>query len=390
MATEQNPRKPAANTPSRQSRPDLLVLLDPQLGLCRQIARGVWAYAAEDPQWWVRVGTVPSPNTLRRLVPDDLAGVIGFFGSGDLEDAAIETYLHAPVVNVSARPRESRLLRVLADNVQVGRLAGEHLLNQGFRHFAFAPISGHGYSIQREDGFREVIEEAGHEVLPGASSIRELPDWLGSLPRPVGVLVATDARAVQVLQACREVGLAVPEDVAIVGVDNDEYLCESSPIGISSVDPAGRRIGYHAAKLVAEIDAGGSSPGKPILTPPGRVVVRPSSDTTAIEDTDVAFAVRFIRDHACEKLRVDEILDHLDISRRTLEKRFRKHIGRTLHEEIRRVQMDTACMLLSETDLQIPEVAARAGFSDRKRFTTTFSDLFGLPPIRYRRQNRRR
>lgn len=370
-------------------RPHLLVLLAPELGFCRGIAQGIWAYAAENPRWWVRIGSLPSPAVLARVSQQNLAGVIGFFGTGELERIAMGL-CDGLVINVSARMTESALSRVLTDNVRVGRIAAEHLLLQGFSHFAFVPQTGHLYSIERERGFREALEEAGYELAHLCAQIRDLPHWLRALPKPIGLLASTDTRALQIVQICREQGIAVPEEIAVIGVDNDEFLCESTQLSLSSVDTRGDRVGYRASQLLADVLDGADPAAGPILTPPGGIIVRHSSDTTAISDPDVAFAMRYIRDHACRGMTIEQLVDHLTISRRSLERRFREHLGRTLHEEMHRVQMEHAKLLLRETELHVPEIAERCGYRNRRRFSKAFGKTTGQNPRDFRMQSRRR
>ena len=365
--------------PKRQ----ILVLMDPQYGFCREIVRGIRAFADAHGGWSLRWGN-PHVAVLRAMKPDECAGLICFFGSEDTDRVAAREF-PVPTVNCSARQARSLLPRVLVDNAAAGRRAAEHLLERGFTNFAFHGIGGHFYSEERGRGFSDAVREAGCTcAVPPAGHLRELAAWLSGLERPVGILAADDRRAQRIIEACLDLGLGVPEEAAVVGVDDDEFLCESAAVPLSSVDTRGWRVGQRAAELLADLVAGKPRPADPILVPPGDVMTRRSTDTVAVDDPDLIVAVKFIRDHACERMRVEDIIENLRISRRTLEKRFKAALGRTLHEEIRRAQLDRARHLLTQTRLDIAEVADRAGFCDRKAFHKVFAEAMGMPPGVYR------
>jgi LacI family transcriptional regulator len=216
---------------------------------------------------------------------------------------------------------------------------------------------------------------------------QEIARWLRSLPRPVGVMACYDLRGRQVLDACRRVGLAVPDEVAVVGVDNDELLCSLADPPLSSVQPDARRTGYEAAALLERLMAGAERPrGQAVLVEPLGVVTRRSTDVLAVEDADVSAALRFVRDHACGGIGVKDVLAAVPLSRRVLEARFRKLLGRSPHAEIARVQFDRVRHLLRETRLPLDEVARRAGFRNGEYLSTAFRRQFGVPPSAYRRE----
>jgi LacI family transcriptional regulator len=195
----------------------------------------------------------------------------------------------------------------------------------------------------------------------------------------------------QVLEACRQIDAAVPDEVAVVGVDNDELLCELADPPLSSVFPDTQRTGYVAAELLDKLMSGHRVPPKGHFIEPLGVIVRESSDVLAIEDADVSQAVRFIRAHACEGINVHDVLTagHIPLSRRVLESRFKKLIGRTPHEEIDRVQLNRVKELLRETDLPLTEIARRAGYEHVEYLSVVFKKKVGTPPSQYRRVHRK-
>jgi LacI family transcriptional regulator len=217
-----------------------------------------------------------------------------------------------------------------------------------------------------------------------------LMDWLKSQPKLVGVLASNDVQGAQVSECCRQLKLLVPEQVAIVGVDNDDVLCELSRPSLSSVALPGERIGYEAAQLLDQW-LSGNRPGRQLIVlPPAGVVVRQSSDLLAVPDPDVSAAVRFIQRNAHRVLRVEDVLRQVPIARRALERRFKKTLQHSISEEIRRVHLERSKQLLLDTDHSIAAVARLAGFHDGRQLSILFRRAVGMTPSAFRRQFRLR
>lgn len=362
----------------------------------REIVRGVAAYARNRPDWEFfgeRSGFL-----------QPVMGMDHWKGDGAivLADAQRMRQLRRrrmPAVNVSAICEQRPLPSVLPDNREIGRLAARALLDDGFRRFAFAGFHGHFYAQQRMAGFREVVEKAGLKVrLPdykptgsewwdGSPSERKaLGQWLKRQEFPLGLLAACDQRAVQVIKAAQAAGLQVPEQVAVIGVDNDEMGCDLTRPRLSSVDPNARQVGYRAAELLESLIAGQDSPQEPIRVPPLGLVRRASSDILAVEDRDVARALEFIRDSVETPTTVDDVLDRVGVSRSSLERKFHRQIGRTPLQEIRRVHLQAVRQLLIETQLPMSEIARRCGFSSPERLATVFGQQEGTTPTEFRRR----
>jgi len=367
--------------------PMVMVLVPMQDRFARQIVRGARAYVVAHQPWWLRCGGLTSVDGLRKLCAA-ADGVVAFFGNPDHEQAVLDAGV--PAVNVSSRLADTRLPLVQPDHRAIGRIAAAHLLDRGFERFAFAGPVGHGYAAARLAGFEAAVGGAGFtcEVAPQSVALRH--GWIAGLPTPVGVLAANDTEARRAADYCHELDIAVPEQVAIVGVDDDPDICESSHVSISSIDTRGFEVGERAAALLADLMGGDPPPQEPILIPPGELTVRRSTDVVAVADPDLAFTMRYIREHACDPLRVEEVLAHLTVSRRTLEKRFKAAFGRTLHNEIRRNQLERARQLLRTTDLRVPDVSRKVGFADDRMFTKVFGEAVGMPPGKFRDANRAR
>lgn len=374
------------------------------LGCCRAMLRGIRRYAESKPDW-IFTPVAPKASTLallRRLKP---AGLIAHLFNASLARSLLA--FRRPLVNTasfhaSPRLRERHVPHVGADNRQVGQLAATYLLDRGLRHFGFV---GHPHNVsclQREASFRQAIEAAGRSLIhfsePELLAYSQLyrlwsPDapllqWLRATPKPIGIFACQDAYAAQVVGACRYAGIRVPDEVAVLGVDNDDLICELTRPALSSIDLPHERIGYEAAALLDRLLAGENPRAEAVLFPPLGVVGRLSTDVLSIGDADVAAAVRFIRERGHLPLRVRDVLREMSVSRRALERRFRRALEHGLGAEIRRVHLERAKALLTATDLPMPQIAQRSGFSNAKQLATVFRLELGLSPSAYRRQLR--
>ena len=288
-----------------------------------------------------------------------------------------------PVVDLSASLPEARFPRIRSDEQTVGSMAAEHLLERGFKNFAFCGFNGTDWSDLRRASFERRVSAAGFVCQAfenpgpmqsfsasdyeehGERHERDLMAWLQSLPKPCGLMACNDARGRQVLNCCREVGVAVPDEVAVIGVDKDEIFCELSDLPLSSVILNTQQIGFEAAALLAKLMAGESAESASIVVKPMGVMARQSTDVLAIDDRHIASALKHIREHACDGLDVESLLRAVPLSRSVLERRFAQIIGNSPKAEILRVRLDRVCRLLAESDLPLAEVALKAGSNTR-------------------------
>lgn len=370
------------------------------LGFFRDILRGVKAFAVERPDW---VFTPIEPDSRAIEVAQSLRcdGYLAHVFTRPLAKALIR--LRKPVINVAGVLPDVPIPRIAVDHGEVGRQAARHLLERGLRQFGFVGYLKHDFSVKREEGFREILEAAG-TTLPAfherTSRVQDptgawrwnqpLMDWLKSLPKPVGVLASNDVQASQVSEFCRQLKLLVPDQVAIVGVDDDDVLCDLSRPSLSSVALPGERIGYEASRLLDQWLGGSPPQQRLIVLPPAGVVVRQSSDLLAVPDPDVREAVQFIQRRAHQEIHVEDVLRHVPVARRTLERRFRKSLQRSISEEIRRVHLNRSRQLLVDTELPIAAVARMSGFHDGRQLSIQFRQATGKTPSEFRRQFRSR
>ncbi len=321
-------------------------------------------------------------------------GILSFIGARDDLAEFIRTS-GVPTVEISMVRNDIHLPRVEGDNERIGGLAAEHFLERGFRHFAWAPFVDDVVNDERYRGFANRLAK-NHltcELLPtgesdhgGWGARRErLIHALLSLPHPLAVFAYNDGVAADIIDACGEADLLVPEAVAVMGVDNDTLLGECVRVPLSSVCHDLEGMAYTAAAILDRMMDGGLPPTEVIRIPPKGLITRRSTDIVAVDDLQLARALRFIRDQFSNPLLgVEDVVAATDISRRLLEKAFRREMNRSLNEEIIRVRMEKVKDLLVTTNLKVVDVAAATGFCRPSHLFRTFRKFFGTSPQRYR------
>lgn len=361
----------------------------------RQILRGIRRYVEAHPDWVLT--SVATEHLEKHLARSSgLDGMIAAVTSRRTLEAL--SSWRRPVVSIQGILPCNMLPRVGVDNICCGRLAAEHFLSIGLRSFAFVGPADVVFSVERRLAFCTAVAEAGFTASSYENRVRRPYDalgqrwdlndsvepWLKKLPKPVGVFAANDLWGLQLGEACRRAGLRVPEDVALLGVGNDEHFCEVSRPPLSSIAFQAERIGYDAAGLLSALCRGAPRPRQPMLFPPTEVVARKSSDILAIDDEVVARAIRYLRENFDQPAAIDEVLRQASVGRRTLERRFRKFIGRGVADEIRHLRLKRACRLLIDTDFPMKQIALRSGFSGSRHLSEAFRIAMKVPPTTYR------
>jgi LacI family transcriptional regulator len=299
------------------------------------------------------------------------------------------------------RERILGVANIIGDTVAMGRMAAEHLLDRGFKNFAYCGFEDMFGARSRRESFQQRVMEAGFQThvynqnQPKPRGRRSwedeqvfMADWLKSLPKPLGLMTCTDDRSQDVVEACKIAGLHVPEQVAIIGVDNDDLVCELSTPPLSSIALDTERSGYEAAELLDKLMSRRKirMTGQPIVVHATHVVTRQSTDILAIEDQDVAAAVRYIRQHTKELIQVNDVVEAVAVSRRILEQRFRRILNRSLHDEIKRVRIERMGQLLVETHMSVAQIAAALGYPGVENVCRYFRQEKGMTLRAYRKK----
>jgi len=280
------------------------------------------------------------------------------------------------------------------DNRAIGRLGAEHLLDQGFEHLAFIGMPNARYVVERKQGFVEVAERRGGrctivDEIPWVweRAFEPLQRFLQALPLPCGVMASNDIRGRQVAEAAASLGIHVPEQLAVLGVDDDEPICSLTTPPLSSIALNGERVGFEAAAMLDKLMAGQTPEHLRVLVPPLAVEVRQSTDQLVIDDAEVAAALRYIRQNPARQLTVYDVLGEVLVGRRALERRFQETTGRTLFEEIRRVQIEHAKRLVRDTTWSIERIAGFTAFKTAKRLRDVFQQELRESPTSFRRRH---
>lgn len=378
--------------------PRVALIIETSVIYGRQILTGIARYQRSHHRWSVFVEQhelgVGPPQWLFKGKWD---GILSRPTTPEL--AALFHQMKVPVVDMNDLHDQLGLPWVGSDHVGIGRLGATHLLERGYRHFAFAGFSDELWAAKRRDGFCAELAARGFSAAIYESPWRgprmpqwdadsnEIVRWLSPLPQPLAIMACNDARGLHVLDACARLGALVPEQVAVVGVDNEDILCELCSPPLSSVEPDPERIGYTAAELLDTMMRGGKPAQTRIHIDPIRVMARRSTEALAIEDQVVAAAMRFIRERAVFGCTVEDVLRHVRVSRSVLERRFRQHLKRSPQSEIRAVQMSRLKQLLVETDFTLERIAESCGFTHPEYMSVLFKRLSGLTPGAYRRKH---
>jgi LacI family transcriptional regulator len=379
--------------------PHVALLVETTLASGRDILSGISKFLREHHPW----ALYHEPRSLEEGLPGWLEawkgdGIIVRAQTRGIADAVKATGL--PVVDVLGVVPEAGLPLVHVDNALIAQMAVEHLVDKGFHHFGYFGIRGENWSESRRDGLLRVLGMAADRAIllevprsdifqtPWEFQQDDLAGWLMGLPKPIGIMVASDQLGPPLLEACHRAGIKVPDEVAVIGVDNDATLCDVCNPSLSSVDAGHREVGYRAAELLDLLMAGNAPGTGPTLIRPKGIVARRSSDVTVTGDPHVASALRLIREHACEGWSAARVVERIPLSRSVLQRRFRQETGRSIQEEIIRTRLRKARELLAETDQPLIDVAVRAGFKHQEYLGLFFRSILGKTPAEYRREIR--
>lgn len=380
--------------------PKVALLVETARGFGRDLLHGIARYARLHGPWSFHI----TPGDYKQVVPKMKqwggTGIIARIPDDRVAQAVIEA--NVPTIAIGLTDEQmraghplSKFSEISSDAVEVSHQAAEHLLARRFTRFAYVGSEDRGWSRRRQVIFEKHLREHGFQpyVYQQPKRVRDrvweheqelLADWIGGLPTPIGLFACDDDRGREVLEACSLAGLHVPEDVAVIGVDNDEVFCELSNPPLSSVALNAETAGYRAAALLDVMMRGKIRRPQRIVVEALGVVTRRSTDVVAVEDEDIATALRFIQREQGRGITVESVVQETAVSRRKLEKRFSEMIGRTILEEIQLVRLERAKRLLVETTYSVSKIAELAGFGSAGYFIQFFQKRVGKTPRKYR------
>ena len=375
----------------------IALLMGQDTGFHRKVLLGVRAYAGHSKRWLFHSAS-PTMAAMRPLAEWNPHGIIVHLDDAKVARAILK--LGKPVVDTGCMLQDLGIPTVNVDHAAVGQLAADYFLARGYQQFGSFGSGLVRYSRLRLASFREAVDRAGFavhschvEYLPHLSDraswksvSAQVRRWLKELKTPVAVLADHDVAAHDLADMCQLLGLRVPDDVAILGVDDDELECQLAFPPLSSVAIPAERIGFEAAKLLDRMLADKRMPKDSIFLPPIRVVSRHSTSVFAVNESMVTAALHYIRNHLAEPLSVGALAAELVVRRRALEQKFRTLLGRSVLDEIHRARVEKAKELLANTALPVSKVAEQSGFSTPQRMATVFRKIAGLAPSTYRRQ----
>jgi LacI family transcriptional regulator len=386
----------------------VLLLFDTSGAASRRTLRGIakysmlhgpWVFFREPPFY---IASTFGHTKITRKLPDtktsDVDGVIAHIPHTKRWREIVPANVPA-VISLHTVVESPNFCNFVTDDSQIGKMAAEYFIGKNFRNFAFFGYKNIFWSETRGQSFSERLAQAGFTVnILAQSGLEpmntrfkksgrlELGEWLLSLPKPLALMACNDDRALDVCDACKTVGLHVPHDVAVLGVDNDDLACELANPPLSSLAVNNEKAGYEAAALLDQLMAGKKSVKKQIIAIPTHIVTRQSTDIFAVADPEVVDALRFVQQHSTEDIHVDDVVKAVPLSRRVLESRFRKTIGRSILSEIRRARVQQVVQMLVETNLPISEIAKSLSYSGIEHIARYFRSEKGMSLIEYRRQ----
>jgi LacI family transcriptional regulator len=376
------------------------LLIEENREIGRSLLRGIAQYSRVHGPWLFYRETpfyekLPCRERIRRIQEWGADGII--MREQGRMDASLTGFGIPVVFSGHRRGPIPGVPNILGDDRQIGTMAAADLMNRGFRHFGYCGFKNMWWSVDRGRYFYEQIQEAGFgvhvfELSAGGSALFEagtlsgLERWLRTLPRPCAVFACTDDLCRQLAEACKSAGIKVPEEVALLGVDNDALICEFASPPLSSIVLNAEKSGYDAAAVLHRMMRGEAVGEITIPIPAPRVVTRQSTDVIAVTDRAVANALSHIREHYRKGVSVIDIARAAGVSRRVLEIRFRNVMNRSIYEEVLRLRMNQACLLLTETNLSVAQIAEALNYDETKYFSRAFRQVTGNSPLAYRKQ----
>lgn len=382
--------------------PRILLLIDKGTGYGRGLLKGIAEYSLLNGPWsfyWDEPFYCGSKQNLMRILrewkPDGIIVRI----EENLDKIAASGI---PIVYAADQKIDFNINSPAGiyncDWQATSQMAAEHLMGQGFKRFAYCGYCELYWSRQRGESFREFLRQKGYDAFiyendgslktkPWNKELPQMAKWLALLPKPIGLMACNDDRAQQIVEACKYAGILIPDEVAIVGVDNDELICTLSVPQLSSVNLNPVKTGYEISALLDELIKTGAA-NTVVVDKPTHVQIRQSTNVLAIEDKEVAMAMRYIRENSRNMIQIRNVVEQTSLSKRALELRFRKTIGTSILDEIKICKINEVCKLLLTTNWSITKIAMYMGFNGSDHIARYFSQVKGMTPVEFRKINK--
>ena len=373
----------------------IMIIIDTSRASGRKFLSGAEKYISTMPNWEVYI---QPPDYLKESHDLNLAFSIEKFDGLLVRDAVNTTKImnvNIPkVINDTRRELIADTSTIVTDSEKIGQVAAEYFLGLGFKHFAYCGYQNFAWSQKRQNAFWDTLKK--HDIETTSNLENELPrerqtiinrwkiaEWIKQLPRPACVFACNDDRAISVLEACKIAGINVPEEIAVLGVDNDELMCNLSSPPLSSIELDFEAVGFSAAKHLNELMQK-QTDNKVIHVSPVEIIERRSTDVLAVDDPDVVSALIFIRNNFHKPIQVIDVVNATYRSKRELEKRFKKILKRTIKSEIERLRMDLIKKKLLNSNQPVYQIANDLEFTDAEHFSRNFKKATGLSPSEFR------
>ncbi len=370
----------------------IALLIETSTSYGRTLIRGILQYANVASSWIFYNEPRGFGDAVPKLTKDNLDGII----MRDTPENMPLLALKIPtVVSIRYEKRIPEVPNIISDSKEIGIMAAKYLQDKGFEHFAFCGFDDMPWSREREQAFidaagctsKTFIHRKKQQKQDYDKQLQDLADWLFHLPKPIGLMACNDVRGANIIEACKLAEVKVPQEVSIVGVNNDDMICQMTSPPLSSISLNIAKAGYEAAKTLDRLIKGKLQSIEDIVIKPENVITRTSTDIFAINDPLIAAAMHYISKNCKQNIQVDDVADAIGMNRRCLERRFRTILGKTVYEEIKRKRINIIGKMLTETDIPISEIAYNMDFNDANHISRYFKSAKGISPLQYRKSH---
>ena len=375
--------------------PRIMLFLDASRGFSRGMLSGIARYSSLNGPWtffqkppvYLNSNLTLNIQELKKWKPDGI--ICSISQANELK------YLNVPIIGYDPVNYSGVIPCVVSEHTMTGEMAAEHLLELAHRSYAFCGFNSLDWSNERCDAFCKVINKAGMEVnvydnnnMSWSNEEYFIKEWLALLPKPIGIFCVNDDRAASIAGVCRLLGYGVPEDVSIIGADDDEYICELENPPLSSVQMASKQGGYNAAHLLHQIIQGKEKMnGQRVIVKATGITSRQSTNALMVQNKEVRKALRFIRENHNQNIQVRDVVKSTSLSHRTLNDLFHAELGKSIIKQLNKVRINYISRLLIDTEMKVQEISLFVGYKDDRHFSRYFKRATGLTPQAYRRDN---